>query len=187
MRSHARSHTPATATSIRWSLRPTERADLPGTSPWPFVDTSGYASRIQPSPTLARLARGTGESIEQSTHPAADCHHAFVNSLRDRSAGALRPVEGIRRVATRRGEIQTIRTSRFLLRHSELSVAAGAFYVPLDQPLANLIIAALEPEPQSSYVSNRLVSLPATAAPRLLPLYRVTAPLKVPMVVWDGT
>lgn len=59
--------------------------------------------------------------------------------------------------------------------------------MPLDQPLANLIIAALEPEPQSSYVSNRLVSLPATAAPRLLPLYRVTAPLKVPMVVWDGT
>ncbi|MEP6656303.1 MAG: M14 family metallocarboxypeptidase, partial [Betaproteobacteria bacterium] len=43
---------------------------------------------------------------------------------------------------------------------TELSAVAGAFYVPLDQPLANLVIAALEPEPQSSYVSNRLVTLP---------------------------
>jgi hypothetical protein len=30
-----------------------------------------------------------------------------------------------------------------------LDVPAGSFYVPLDQPLANLIIAALEPDTQN--------------------------------------
>lgn len=33
----------------------------------------------------------------------------------------------------------------------------GSYYVPLAQPLANLVIAALEPDTQSSYFANRLV------------------------------
>jgi len=33
----------------------------------------------------------------------------------------------------------------------------GSWYVPLDQPLANLAIAALEPDSQNSYVANRLI------------------------------
>jgi hypothetical protein len=39
-----------------------------------------------------------------------------------------------------------------------LDVKAGSYYVPLDQPLANLIIAALEPDTQNSFFANRLVS-----------------------------
>lgn len=34
----------------------------------------------------------------------------------------------------------------------------GGYYVPLDQPLAHLVIAALEPDTEYSYVSNRIVS-----------------------------
>jgi hypothetical protein len=39
-----------------------------------------------------------------------------------------------------------------------LDVPAGSYYVPLDQPLANLVIAALEPDTQNSYAANRIVS-----------------------------
>ncbi|WP_280154973.1 M14 family metallopeptidase [Piscinibacter sp. XHJ-5] len=38
-----------------------------------------------------------------------------------------------------------------------IDVKAGGYYVPLDQPLANLIGAALEPDTQSSYLSHRIV------------------------------
>jgi hypothetical protein len=35
---------------------------------------------------------------------------------------------------------------------------AGSFYVPLNQPMANLVLAALEPDTQNSYFANRLLS-----------------------------
>lgn len=58
-----------------------------------------------------------------------------------------------------------------------LTIEAGWYYVPLDQPSANLAAAALEPESQSSYVSNRLLQIPAADAdadqPLYLPLYRL--------------
>jgi hypothetical protein len=45
-----------------------------------------------------------------------------------------------------------------------LAATAGSYYVPLDQPLANLAIAALEPDTQSSYFANRIVDALAHAA-----------------------
>jgi hypothetical protein len=39
-----------------------------------------------------------------------------------------------------------------------VDMKAGSYYVPLDQPLANLIIAALEPDTQNSFFANRLVN-----------------------------
>jgi hypothetical protein len=39
-----------------------------------------------------------------------------------------------------------------------IDVDAGGYYVGLDQPLANLVVAALEPDTRSSYVANRIVS-----------------------------
>lgn len=39
-----------------------------------------------------------------------------------------------------------------------IDAAMGSYYVPLNQPLANLAIAALEPDTRSSYFANRLVS-----------------------------
>jgi hypothetical protein len=38
-----------------------------------------------------------------------------------------------------------------------LDVQAGGYYVPLDQPLANLVLAALEPDTQNSYVANHIL------------------------------
>ncbi|MEO8013039.1 MAG: M14 family metallopeptidase [Polaromonas sp.] len=39
-----------------------------------------------------------------------------------------------------------------------IDAPVGSYYVPLSQPLANLAIAALEPDTQSSYFANRLFS-----------------------------
>lgn len=40
---------------------------------------------------------------------------------------------------------------------SAIDVPAGSFYVPLNQPRANLAVAALEPDTQNSYFANRLL------------------------------
>jgi hypothetical protein len=50
-----------------------------------------------------------------------------------------------------------------------VDVRAGSYYVGLDQPLANLVIAALEPDTQSGFVANRIVT-------ELKSLARVQAP-----------
>ena len=47
---------------------------------------------------------------------------------------------------------------------SAIDAPAGSFYVPLNQGLANLAVAALEPDTESSYFANRLIdSLASTA------------------------
>jgi hypothetical protein len=68
----------------------------------------------------------------------------------------------------------------------QITVHAGDFYVPMDQPLANVVSAALEPETQSSFASNRLLSLPAAGSDPVLPLYRVRARLTVPAVAFEA-
>ena len=45
-----------------------------------------------------------------------------------------------------------------------IDAPVGSYYVPLNQPLANLVIAALEPDTQSSYFANQLLSDLASAA-----------------------
>ena len=39
-----------------------------------------------------------------------------------------------------------------------VDVSRGSYYVPLSQPLGNLVVAALEPDTQSSYFANRLIA-----------------------------
>ena len=71
--------------------------------------------------------------------------------------------------------------------NAKVSFHRGDFYVPLDQPLANVVIAALEPEPQSSYASNHLLAIAnPQGVPAFLPLYRIAAPLHAAVTVWDG-
>ncbi|RKJ94594.1 M14 family metallopeptidase [Alicycliphilus denitrificans] len=52
---------------------------------------------------------------------------------------------------------------------SAIDVPAESYYVPLNQPLANLAVAALEPDTQNSYFANRLI-------PNLGDTARVMAP-----------
>jgi len=71
---------------------------------------------------------------------------------------------------------------------ARLAIKSGDFYVPMDQPLANVIAAALEPETQSSYAANRVLTLPKTDAGQavFLPLYRLPNALAAPAVVYEG-
>lgn len=60
---------------------------------------------------------------------------------------------------------------------SAIDVPAESYYVPLNQPLANLAVAALEPDTQNSYFANRLI-------PNLGDTARVMAP---PSLVFEDT
>lgn len=55
-------------------------------------------------------------------------------------------------------------TTQVALVRGVIDAPVGSYYVPLSQPLANLVIAALEPDTQDSYFSNRLLSDLANAA-----------------------
>ncbi|WP_343591878.1 M14 family metallopeptidase [Paracidovorax wautersii] len=71
------------------------------------------------------------------------------------------------------GDVVNVQTT---LTRSAIDAPAGSFYVPLNQPLANLAVAALEPDTQNSYFANHLIgSLSETA--------RVMAP---PSLVFEG-
>jgi len=52
-----------------------------------------------------------------------------------------------------------IRVLKVSTERETVDVAPGTVYVPLDQPLAGLIAAALEPDSQNSYAANRLLEL----------------------------
>ena len=38
-----------------------------------------------------------------------------------------------------------------------IDAPTGSYYVSLDQPFANLVLAALEPDTQNSYVAHRII------------------------------
>jgi len=50
-----------------------------------------------------------------------------------------------------------------------IDAATGSYYVGLDQPLANLVIAALEPDTQNSFVTHRIVDSVSAQARVLRP------------------
>jgi hypothetical protein len=52
-----------------------------------------------------------------------------------------------------------IRVLRVQTQPRQLLLAPGSFYVSLNQPLAALVSAALEPDTQSSFAANRLLGI----------------------------
>ena len=63
-----------------------------------------------------------------------------------------------------RADGQPIIKTDVALMRGVIDAPAGSYYVPLNQPLANLAIAALEPDTHSSYFANRLLDELASAA-----------------------
>ena len=63
------------------------------------------------------------------------------------------------------------------LQRSAIDTPAGSFYVPLNQPRANVAIAALEPDTQNSYFANRVIETLRSTA-------RIMSP---PAVVFEET
>lgn len=68
-----------------------------------------------------------------------------------RESGARQDVRGV--VA----DAQNIVRVQVTPLRSAIDAPAGSYYVPLNQPRANLAIAALEPDTQNSYFANRLI------------------------------
>lgn len=62
-------------------------------------------------------------------------------------------------------------------RRIAIDVPSGSYYVPLNQPLANLAVAALEPDTQNSYFANHIIA-------NLADMARIMAP---PSLVFEET
>lgn len=68
----------------------------------------------------------------------------------DRSSAAKSDVTGASDRSVERVKVQLQRVA--------IDVPEGSFYVPLNQPLANIAIAALEPDTQSSFFANHIIT-----------------------------
>jgi hypothetical protein len=62
-----------------------------------------------------------------------------------------------------------LRHVRVAIERERFEALAGSYYVPLDQPLAHLAVAALEPDTGSSWFAHHIVT-------RLDAVLRVTSP-----------
>lgn len=138
-------------------LDPRTGVDVMRTLPW----QSSLAIR----PTLERN-RPCGYLLGEMERDAVERLHMLgVTVLRVAEPGSLQVEayqETARETATRQdvrgamsaeGEILRIRVQ---LRPQRVEVPAGAYYVPMGQPLAHLIAAALEPDTQNSYFAHRI-------------------------------
>jgi hypothetical protein len=62
----------------------------------------------------------------------------------------------------------SIRVLRVQTRPGQLTPAPGSFYIPMNQPLAALVGAALEPDSQNSFAANRLLAIDAGRLRRVM-------------------
>ncbi|MBI5257548.1 MAG: peptidase M14 [Burkholderiales bacterium] len=109
----------------------------------------GYWLAASEGAAVERL-RALGLTVLPLAEPASLQAEAWVEQARGETA---RPdVRG--RVADGQQTIVRVQVS---LAPRELQAEAGSHYVPLDQPLANLAVAALEPDTQNSFFANRLI------------------------------
>ena len=118
--------------------------------------------------TLVRRERPCGYWLAASEAEAVRRLRALGLAVQTLDAAATLQAEGF--VERARGEMQrpdvrgtvadgaqSILRVQVELEKRELRAEPGSHYVPLDQPYANLAIAALEPDTQSSYFANRLI------------------------------
>lgn len=108
------------------------------------------------SKTAVERLRLHGVQVLRVTEPGSMLGDIYRETAR--SAGVRQDVRGA--IA---GAGQIVKAEVTLVR-GVIDTATGSYYVPLNQPLANLVIAALEPDTQSSYFANQLIdSLASTA------------------------
>jgi hypothetical protein len=140
-------------------LDPATGADKPLTVAWDSALTlrplklrprpCGYWLGEQEVDAVQRL-RALGVEvirIEQGAEVRGELYREIEREVGQRQdvRGPLADAGGIVRV-----KVQTV--------PALVDMKAGSYYVPLDQPLANLIIAALEPDTQNSFFANRLIN-----------------------------
>ncbi len=127
----------------------------------------GYWLAAEAGNAVQRL-RALGLQVQQVTETVRVQGDAFREVAR--TAQARQDVRGAIADA-----VQTVAVQVELV-DALIDMPAGSYYVPLTQPLANLAIAALEPDTQNSYVANRIVERTESIARiRSLPEGKLTA------------
>ena len=101
------------------------------------------------SQTAVERLRLHGVQVRRVLEPAAMLGDMYRETAR--STGVRQDVRG---AIVDAGQI--VKTEVALVR-GVIDAPVGSYYVPLSQPLANLVIAALEPDTQSSYFANQLI------------------------------
>ena len=117
--------------------------------------------------TLQARARPCGYWLDASATSAVERFKLLgIQVMRVAEAGSLlveKYEETAREVSERRDVRGGIAGSGEIIRvkvnpvRAAMDVPAQSYYIPLNQPLANLAVAALEPDTQNSYFANRLV------------------------------
>ena len=90
-----------------------------------------------------------GVQVMRVAEPGSMLGDSYQES--SRTAGERQDVRG-----TIAGGAPVIKAQVSLLR-GVVDVPRGSYYVPLNQPLGNLVLAALEPDTQSSYFANQIL------------------------------
>ncbi|MFI5445448.1 M14 family metallopeptidase [Polaromonas sp. UC242_47] len=109
------------------------------------------------SKTAVERLRLHGVQVLRVMEPSALLGEVYRETAR--SAGVRQDVRG-----TIADAGHQIINAEVALMRGVIDAPAGSYYVPLHQPLANLVIAALEPDTQSSFFANQLLDgLPSTA------------------------
>ena len=127
----------------------------------------GYWLSAQASDAVARL-RAMGVQVVQFAETA---------SVQGETYRELSRTSGVRQDA--RGAIADAGaavTVQVELVSALIDMPAGSYYVPLTQPFANLVIAAMEPDTQNGFVANRIIGgVDQVARVRVLPEAKLTA------------
>lgn len=149
----------------------------------PKTFEADWRSSLQLKPIITR-SRPWGYLLAPAQQPAAEkLRELGVEVWRIKKTQAV-PVERYDIVSLKDGQkfdvtgkvgavgnaMKVVETS---LTKTTLTDTAGYWYVPLSQPLANLAVAALEPETQGSFVANGVLKLPEKQQNGSLPLWRV--------------
>jgi hypothetical protein len=141
-------------------LHPDTGADLPLDVDW--------RSSLTLRPQIVR-PRPCGYWLAADAQAAVERLRALGIVVRQLDAAAPLVAEAYRETARDSGERDDVRGSiadagaivrvRVALEEAApFTAPAGSFIVPLDQPLANLALAALEPDTQNSYFAHRLLA-----------------------------
>lgn len=107
---------------------------------WLAAGETDVVTRLRQLGVIVQRVEATGVVRGETWH-----ENARETGARQDVRGAIAEGEGIVKV-----QVDAVPTL--------LDVTPGSWYVPLDQPLAHLVVAALEPDTQNSYFANRLLT-----------------------------
>ncbi len=93
--------------------------------------------------------RSLGVTVQQLTQNSVVRGEVFTETLRQPGHAAEGAVDNGDANATMHVEVETV--------PALIDAPTGSYYISLDQPFANLVLAALEPDTRNSYVAHRII------------------------------